>query len=140
MIHDKQIFFSRETDSFFTPSGVHLAQHDRGLFHFLRVACSAQLKSRVVLTLTEVAVLRIMLNIDGTPITSKSHTHPSHSQTSRLLTSSLSLGVPRPGDPCLSCFCMNSILGTPFRLILYTTIPVHPVLVCYAGLGSVLLY
>jgi hypothetical protein len=31
---------------------------------------------------------------DGTPITSKSHTHPSHSQTSRLLTSSLSLGVP----------------------------------------------
>ena len=30
------------------------------------------------------------------PITSKSHTHPSHSQTSRLLTSSLSLGVPVP--------------------------------------------
>jgi hypothetical protein len=27
---------------------------------------------------------------------SKSHTHPSHSQTSRLLTSSLSLGVPVP--------------------------------------------
>ena len=31
-----------------------------------------------------------------TPIASKSHTHPSHSQTSRLLTSSLSLGVPVP--------------------------------------------
>ncbi len=30
------------------------------------------------------------------PITSQSHTHPSHSQTSRLLTSSLSLGVPVP--------------------------------------------
>jgi hypothetical protein len=40
--------------------------------------------------------LRINLNLDGTPITSKSHTHPSHSQTSRLLTSSLSLGVPVP--------------------------------------------
>jgi hypothetical protein len=34
--------------------------------------------------------------IDGDPITSKSHTHPSHSPTSRLLTSSLSLGVPVP--------------------------------------------
>ncbi len=33
---------------------------------------------------------------DGSPIISKSHTHPSHSQTSRLLTSSLSLGVPVP--------------------------------------------
>jgi hypothetical protein len=29
-------------------------------------------------------------------IVSKSHTHPSHSQTSHLLTSSLSLGVPVP--------------------------------------------
>jgi hypothetical protein len=29
-------------------------------------------------------------------ITSRTHTHPSHSQTSRLLTSSLSLGVPVP--------------------------------------------
>jgi hypothetical protein len=38
--------------------------------------------------------LRINLNLDGTPITSKSHTHPSHSHTSRLLTSSLSVGVP----------------------------------------------
>ena len=41
-------------------------------------------------------VLWITLNIDGAPISSKSHTHPSHSQTSRLLTSSLSLGVPVP--------------------------------------------
>jgi hypothetical protein len=30
------------------------------------------------------------------PFESRSHTHPSHSQTSRLLTSSLSLGVPVP--------------------------------------------
>jgi hypothetical protein len=40
--------------------------------------------------------LRINLNIDGAPITLRTHTHPSHSQTSRLLTSSLSLGVPVP--------------------------------------------
>ncbi len=36
------------------------------------------------------------LNLDGSPIISRTHTHPSHSQTSRLLTSSLSLGVPVP--------------------------------------------
>ena len=35
------------------------------------------------------------------PITSKSHTHPSHSQTSRLLTSSISLGVPVPRTTAL---------------------------------------
>ncbi len=32
----------------------------------------------------------------ASPIASSSHTHPSHSQTSRLLTLSLSLGVPVP--------------------------------------------
>jgi hypothetical protein len=47
-------------------------------------------------TLVKAVALRINLNLDGTPIASKSHTHPSHSQTSRLLTSSLSLGVPVP--------------------------------------------
>jgi hypothetical protein len=70
--------------------------HDLGLFHFHRVTYSVQLKSRVVLTLTKSAGLRIMLNIDGATITSKSHTHPSHSQTYRLLTSCLSLCVPVP--------------------------------------------
>ena len=39
--------------------------------------------------------LRINLNIDGAPIASRSHTHPSHSQTFRLLSSSLSLGIPK---------------------------------------------
>jgi hypothetical protein len=48
------------------------------------------LKNRVDLTLTKQTVLHITFNLDGTPITSKSQTHPSHSQTSRLLTSSLS--------------------------------------------------
>jgi len=52
--------------------------------------------SKVGLALAKAAVLRIVLNLDGAPIASKSHTHPSHSQTSRLLTSSLSLGLPDP--------------------------------------------
>jgi hypothetical protein len=50
----------------------------------------------VGLALAKAAALRININIDGAPIASKSYTHPSHSQTSRLLTSSLSLGVPVP--------------------------------------------
>ncbi len=86
----------RETDSFFTVSGVLSAQSDRGFFHYRRVAFSSMLKFRVGNILTKVVVLRINLNIDGSPIVSKSHTHSSHSQTSRLLTSSLSLGVPVP--------------------------------------------
>jgi hypothetical protein len=86
----------RETDRFFAVSGVLLAQSDRGFFHYRHAAFSSMLKSRVENILTKTATLRINLNLDGSPITSKSHTHPSHSQTSRLLTSSLSLGVPVP--------------------------------------------
>ncbi len=44
--------------------------------------------------LAKAAALRITLNFDGAPTASKSHTQPAHSQTSRLLTWSLSLGVP----------------------------------------------
>jgi hypothetical protein len=86
----------RETDGFFAASGVQSAQSDRGQFHFRRAAFLEQLKSKVGLVLVKAAALRINLNLDGVPIASKSHTHPSHSQTSRLLTSSLSLGVPVP--------------------------------------------
>ena len=92
----------RETDRFFATSGVQLAQSDRGYFHFRRAAFLAQLKSRVGLTLAKAAAVRITLNLDGAPITSTTHTHPSHSQTSRLLTSFLSLGVPVPrGTKCM---------------------------------------
>jgi hypothetical protein len=40
--------------------------------------------------------LCINLNIDGAPIASRAHPHPSHSQFSRLLFTSLSLGIPFP--------------------------------------------
>jgi hypothetical protein len=87
----------RETDHFFATSGVQLAQtNPSGQFHFRRSAFSQQLKGKVGLTLSKAAALRINLNLDGATIASNSHTHPSHSQTSRLLTSSLSLGVPVP--------------------------------------------
>ena len=61
------------------------------------------LKAKCGNILAKAAALRINLNLDGAPITSKSHTHPSHSQTSRLLTSSLSLGVPVPRPT--QCVC-----------------------------------
>ncbi len=86
----------RETDSFLAASGVQLAQTNSGQFHFRRAAFSSQLKARVGLALAKAAALRITLNLDRAPIKSKSHTHPSHSQTSRLLTSSLSSGVRVP--------------------------------------------
>jgi hypothetical protein len=53
-------------------------------------------KNKVGPDLPTVTDLHTNLNLDGEPIVSKSHTHPSHSETSRLLTSSLSLGVPVP--------------------------------------------
>jgi hypothetical protein len=89
----------RETDLFFTSVGVQFPETNCDQFHFHRSVFSSDsshLKTRVGLTLDKAVVLRISINLDGDPITSKSHTHPSHSQTSRLLTSSLSLGVPVP--------------------------------------------
>ncbi len=75
----------RETDRFFAASGVQLAQTKPSgqLFHFRRSAFLTHLKSKVGLALAKAEALRINLNLDGAPIASKSHTHPSHSQTSR---------------------------------------------------------
>ena len=86
----------RETDRFFASSGVQLTQSTSGQFHFRRAAFSSHLKSKVDNILVKTVVLRIILNIDGAPVTSRSHTHPSHSQTARLLTSSMSLGITVP--------------------------------------------
>ena len=95
----------RETDRFFAASGVQLAQSTSGQFHYRRTAFSSQLKSKIGNILAKVVTLRIVLNIDAAPIASRSHTHPSYLQTSRLLTSSLSLGVPVP----LVTQCMRDV-------------------------------
>jgi hypothetical protein len=86
----------RETDLFFAASGVQLAQSTSGQFHFKRAAFSSQVRVKVVNILTKSEVLRITLNVDGAPVTTRSHTHPSHSQTARLLTSAMSLGITVP--------------------------------------------
>ena len=67
-----------------------------GIYTFKRAAFFTQLKAKVGSSLAKAAAIRVNLNIDGAPITSHSDTHPSHSQVSHLLTSSLSLGVPVP--------------------------------------------
>jgi hypothetical protein len=64
---------ARVTDRFFAASGVHLAETQRDIFHFRRAAFSSHLKSKVGRTLVKDAPLRINLNIDGTPITSRTH-------------------------------------------------------------------
>jgi hypothetical protein len=86
----------RETDRFFAASGVQLAQSTSGQFHYKRVMFSSQLRSKVGNILTKDTALRITLNIDDAPVASRSHAHPSHSQTARLLTSSMSLDITVP--------------------------------------------
>ena len=86
----------RETDRFFAVSGVQLEQSTSGQFHFKRVVFSSQLRDKVGNILAKAAALRITLNVDGAPVASRSHTHPSHSQTASLLTSSMSLGITVP--------------------------------------------
>ena len=64
--------------------------------------CFSRLKAKAGLVFAKFATLLITLNVDGSPTSSRSHTHPTHSQTSRLLTSSLSLGIPVPhGTQCI---------------------------------------
>ncbi len=52
----------RETDRFFTVSGVLSAESDRGFYHYHRVTVSAQLKSKVGLAVVKEETLRITLN------------------------------------------------------------------------------
>ena len=67
-----------------------------GQFHFKHTVFSSQLKSKVGNILAKDTALWITLNIDDTPVVPRSHTHPPHSETFRLLTSSMSSGVTVP--------------------------------------------
>jgi hypothetical protein len=66
----------RETDLFFTSVGVQFPETNCDQFHFHRSVFSSDslhLKTRVGLTLDKSVVLRNSINLDGAPITSKSH-------------------------------------------------------------------
>jgi hypothetical protein len=53
-----------------------LAQSTSGLYHCKRAAFSSQLRSKVGNILAKAPALRITLNVDDTPVVSRSHTHP----------------------------------------------------------------
>ena len=89
-------FCHRETDRFLSDSGVEHVQHNQDQMRFRRAAFYSQLKAKVGNILAKVTTLCLNLNIDDAPIASRSHTHPSHSQTARLLFTSLSLDIPFP--------------------------------------------
>ena len=55
-----------------------LAQSTSGLYHYKRAAFSSQLRAKVGNILTKVAALRITLNVDDAPVTSRSLTHLTH--------------------------------------------------------------
>ena len=76
------IFFGSCSSFFFPLQAIQSAQFDRGFFHFRRSAFSAMFNSKCGSLLAKASALRINLNLDGVPIASNSHTHPSHSQTS----------------------------------------------------------
>jgi hypothetical protein len=75
-------------------SGFQLAQHNRDKYHFFNTAFSSQLEAMVGGALARASALNVGLGVGGTTIASGSCVHTSHSWTSRLLTSSFSLGVP----------------------------------------------
>jgi hypothetical protein len=55
----------RETDRFFTASGVQSEDHDRRFFHFRRAAFSSMLKSKCGNIPAKDSALRVNLNLDG---------------------------------------------------------------------------
>jgi hypothetical protein len=74
-------------------SGFQLAKHNRGKCHFFIAAFSSQLEAMVGGALPRASDLHVGLGVGGTTIASGSRVRTSHSWTSRLLTSSFSLGI-----------------------------------------------
>ena len=68
-------------------------KHNLVQFRFRRVAFYSHLKSKIDNILVNDTDLLINLIIDDAPITSRALTRPSHSRTSHLLSTSLSLGI-----------------------------------------------
>ena len=85
--------FAPVLPTFVLVSRRQLAQQYRGNGHFLSAASSSQHEVMVVGALARASALRVGLGVSGATIVSGSCAHPSYSWISRLLTSSLSLGI-----------------------------------------------
>ena len=79
--------------TFVLVSRMQLAEQYRGNGHFLTVVSSSRHETMVVGSLTRTSTFRVDLGVSGATIVSGSCVRPSHSLISRLLTSSLSLGI-----------------------------------------------
>jgi pSer/pThr/pTyr-binding forkhead associated (FHA) protein len=79
--------------TFVLVSRMHLVQQYRGNGHFLSTSLSSRHEVMVSGTLTRVSALSVGLGVSGATIVSGSCARPSHAWISRLLTSSLSLGI-----------------------------------------------
>ena len=117
----------RETDLFFSVSTVQpYPETNQDHFHYIRVAFYSHLKSNVGNILVKSVVLRVNLNIDDDPISSRSHTHP-RSHTHKSLDSypcPSPLVSPSPVPPSVyetfrsSSFRFSSLI-TPRPLFMY---------------------
>jgi hypothetical protein len=99
----------RETDRLFASSGVDLVQTnlDSSTTSALLFTPSSNIVWQHPRQVHKFTALRINLNIYGALIASHSHAYPSeaHSQTSQLLSSSLSFGIPSPSSPAPPSVC-----------------------------------
>jgi hypothetical protein len=93
--------FNVSFPTFVLVSRMQLAQQYRGNGHFLRASSSSKHESMVDVALARDSLLRVGLGVSGTTIVSGSYARPSYSWISRLLTSSLSLGI---SSFFLSCY------------------------------------
>ena len=88
-------------------SGLQLAQHNCGKCHFFSAAFPSQTEAMVGGALARASVLHVGLGVGGPTIASGSRVRTSHSWTSRLLTSSFSLGV--SSLFCRATQCMRGV-------------------------------
>ena len=90
-------------------SGLQLAQHKHGSCHIFSAALSSRLEAMVRGARARVSAWRVGLGVGGTTIASGSRVRTSHSWTSRLLTSSFSLGV--SSFFCRSTQCIREVFS-----------------------------
>jgi len=91
-----EFYFGRligKPTSFLQLQKLRLRKYHQDFFRFRHHVVYSLLKYEVGNVLAKDRALRINLNTDGAPTASYTHTHPSHSQSSRLLSPSLSLGI-----------------------------------------------
>ncbi len=99
--------FAGGLPTFALVSGFHLAQHTCDKCHFFSVVFPSQLETMIDVTLLRSSALHVGLGVGGTTMSSGSCAHTSHSWTSRLLTSSFSLGV--SSLFCRATQCMRDV-------------------------------